>query len=135
MPIKIPMGEAQGGDFEPIEPGLYEATIFDIQLKTGRDSGQPYLEFTYKLKENNRRAWDNYSLQPQSLGFLKRLLSRFGYSEEELSGDFEFEPNDLLGKECVVKITRVTEGPYKGSTEVSDVFPPGYTEGTEGRGW
>src|SRR5690348_7084308 len=95
------------GDFEPLEPGAYECTVFNIEQKVGKDSGKPYLEFTFKLKDNDRRIWSNYSLQPQAIWGLKQMLvNAFGFDPEKLSGsDVEFEPKDLLGRECTVVVS------------------------------
>ena len=63
------------------------------------------------------------------------MLSRFGWSAEDLAGELNFEPKDILGKECVLKVVAVTSGAYKGGTEVGEVFPAGYGESEGGRSW
>src|SRR5688572_7704264 len=99
MPIRINFEGVTDGNFQPFEVGRpVEATVFNITSKVGKDSNKPYLEFEFQLMSGNRKAWRNYSLQPNALWALKQLLVDLGVDPEDLVGDFEFEPNDVLGK-------------------------------------
>ena len=124
-PITLDMSGADDKDFQPLDPGVYEVTVFGIEQKVGKTSGKPYLEFTFKMKDSERRIWSNYSLQPQSMWALKKVLvDAFGYDPEKLSGaEVEFEPKDLLGKPCKLV---VSQGTYEGkpTNEVDSVLSP-----------
>jgi len=126
MPIRMDLtGVEAGGDFEPIPNGAYPCTVFDVEQRTGKDSGQPYLSVQFKVQGgeyDGRRLWSNYSLQQQSLWAIKGLLITLGWSEEQLAGQFEFEPTELMGKACVVV---ATVGDYQGkaTNNVDRVLP------------
>jgi len=121
-------GVEDRGDFSPLPSGTYDCTIFSIDAsKVGRDSKQPYAEFVYKVQEGEykgRQLWQNFSFQKQALWGLKRLLVKLGYDPEKLSGKFEFEPRELLGRRVFVT---VSESTYNGkpSNDVTDVDVPG----------
>lgn len=86
--------------FEPWEQGVgHDFTIFNIESKTAKSSGNPMLEFEFKHQGSNRKAWRNYTLTPEALWALKQLLVSLGVSEEDLEGEFDFDPKDLLGED------------------------------------
>ena len=109
MPIKLDFSATQDNDFSPLDAGTYDATIFTIEQKLGRESKQPYLEFTYQLSDgSNRRLWQNFSLQPQALWKLKQHLVALGQDPEKLAGEFEFDPRKLLGTAVAVSVVTST---------------------------
>lgn len=110
MPIKLNFeGVSAAGTFEPwpVREEL-NFNIFNISQEVGKESREPYLKFEFKQVGSNRKAWRNYSLQANSLSFLKRLLVDLEYDEEALEGDFDFDPADILGREVII-----TFGPEK----------------------
>ena len=125
MPIRVDFtGVETGGDFELLPEGMYPATVFEIKEKVAKESGKPMLEFTFKLvNQNNRRMWANYSLQPSALWKLKSTLLALGIPPKKLEGELEFEPQDLLGRECILEVTIGTWN-GKQSNEVKDVHAP-----------
>lgn len=122
MPILLDFSQSQDTQFEPWPVGEpQEFTIFGIEQKVGKDSKQPYLEIAFKHADSNRRAWRNFSLQPQALWALKRLLIELGADKDDFTGTFDFEPNDYLGLPVLLTFGPETE--YNGQTrqEVVDV--------------
>ena len=122
MPIKLNFEGVTTTGFQPWpvkEP--IEFTIFNISLEKGKESGEPYLKFEFKHTESNRKAWRNFSLQPGALWALKKLLVDLGVEQEELEGDFEFEPKDILGKTVTLKFGPEREYMGKMSQEVISV--------------
>ena len=98
MPIRMDFTDVGSGNFEPFPVGeAVPATIYNITQKTGKDSGNPYLEFEFKVSGGNRKAWRNYSLQPNALWALKTTLVDLGYDKESLEAEFDLEPKELLG--------------------------------------
>jgi hypothetical protein len=99
MPIRVNFeGVSTDNTFAPWDINTpIEFTIFNITVREGKDSGKPYLEFEFKHSDSNRKAWRNYSLQPNALWALKQLLVDLGTDPEDLEGEFDFEPNDVLG--------------------------------------
>lgn len=114
MGIKLNLGAVEGGgDFEPLEGGIYTGTIFEINQKVGQTSNKPYLEFVLKITQEGpykgRQLWSNYSLQPQALFGLKGVLAAFGYN---VDGELDFEPNELLGREVSIGVAKKQDRQY-----------------------
>jgi len=117
MPIKLNFEgvNVDGGGFEPWPVRTpVEFTISKIEPKIGRDSGKPYLEFEMNHVGSKRKAWSNFSLQPQALWMLKRLLLSLGIPREELEGDFDLEPRDLIGKTVYILFDELRPSAYDG---------------------
>jgi hypothetical protein len=72
-------------EFEPLAKGDYPAVIEDSEVRTGQQSGQPYLNVTFDLKDSPGKQWGMFSLTPQSLWRLKQLAVRAGVSAEFLA--------------------------------------------------
>ena len=121
MGVKLDFSNVGEGGFSPMPAGTYPATIFNIEQKLGRESRQPYLEFTFKVKDSNRQQWSNYSLQPQAIWKLKQLLMTLGVPESELAGEMDWEPSTVYGKE-VHLVLRETVYNGQPSNEVVDVL-------------
>ena len=108
MGLRVDFTNVESG-FEPIPEGEYEATVYSCEVKTGQTSGQPYLNWQFKLQGgefDGRRVFYITSLQPQSLWNLKKLLIALGYNAEDLKGSLDLEPimAEVPGIECVVVI-------------------------------
>ena len=135
MAIKLDFSNTGDSTFEPLPAGLYPATVFDIKQKVGKDSGQPYLEFTFALSDQNgRRAWSNYSLQPAALWKLKSTLLALGVPAKSLEGNFELDPKDLLGRECVLELI-VDSWQGKATNSVNEVHPKAGTKAAAKKGF
>jgi len=96
-------------------PAVYDATVFNCEMKTGKDSGQPYLNWEFNIQTpgfEKRKAWYITSLQPNALWNLKSLLEAIT-GEEVPEGPIEFEPNDLFGRPCKLSIKNED---YQGKT-------------------
>ena len=135
MGLRVDFTNVESG-FEPIPEGEYEATVYSCEVKTGQTSGQPYLNWQFKLQGgefDGRRVFYTTSLQPQSLWNLKKLLIALGYNSEDLKGSLDLEPimAEVPGIECVVVIgheeyngetrDRVLEVKAAGSSSPGDV--------------
>jgi hypothetical protein len=119
--MPIPLGsfaDVQEVSFEPLPAGKYEVSVFEAELKeagpNAKHPGSQYIAFTFNVTEEgdyqNRKLWHNVSLVPEARGMLKSFLKVF-YTEEELnSDDFEFEPENLIGSECIA-VVRVGTNP------------------------
>lgn len=109
MPIKLDFTDVkQNSGFEPLPAGFYRATVFEIEptkVKSpeSKNYNEPMLSFTFKLITHNRRAWNNYILNKDNLWLLQRDLPAMGVPAENLVGQIEFEPRDVLGKEVMLE--------------------------------
>ncbi len=136
MPIKLDFSGVTEEGLEPIAPGVYEANVYNVTNKIGKDSGKPYLEFEFSLPtEQNRRVWSNYSLTPQALWKLKSVLLKLGFDAKQLAGDFDLEPSEILGRKCRVKL-KIEEYQGKPNNTVDDVLEVEFEEASDavGRG-
>jgi len=122
-----------GEGFEPFPVGEHPFRIWEIKSKIGKDSQQPYMEWTFKHKDSERRVWNNFSLQPQSLWVLKATLADLGYDAESMEGEFEFEPNDVIGME-VILVLDVEQYQGKDKNVVKRIMTPEMASASS-RGW
>lgn len=92
-----------GTTFEPWNVGEeYDFTVNSV--KEGISStGNAVLEFEFKHMDSNRKVWKKFSLQEQALWVLKSALIAMGVESDELEGEWEFDPDELLGSR--VKLT------------------------------
>ena len=102
-PIKVNFtGVNADNVFEPWPVGeAIPFTVFNIkegQSKTGNDK----LTVEFQQVGTKRKTWEDYSLLPQALFKLKRLLIDLGVDKDDLEGDFDFDPKDVLGKEVLI---------------------------------
>lgn len=120
MPVRTFDFTGTGGGFEPWpeEEGV-PFTIFNIEYKNAKSSGQPMVVFEFKHVGSNRKAWRNFSLQPQALWGLKEFLVNLGIDETELEGKFDFDSDEFLGEEVELYFSAPRE--FNGR-EVQDVI-------------
>ena len=107
MSLRVDFTNVEAGGFEPLPEGKYQATVFEVEQRVSASSGKPYLNWQFRIMGGDydgRRAFYMTSLQPQALWKLKEVLRHLGYSDEELSGEFELDLTDLLGRECTILI-------------------------------
>lgn len=101
-PIKLNFRGVETTTFKPWEQGEgHDFTIFNIQQKQSK-AGNPMLEFEFKHADSNRKAWRNFTLTSEALWALKQLLVDLGTDPEELEGEFDFDPKELLGTEVTL---------------------------------
>ena len=124
MPINLDFSNAEGG-FESAPVGDHNATIAEIKMseKPGA-SGYPYLIFRFEYEEKKYgSAWRNYSFHPKALPYLQQLLTRLGYSQDEVGGEFSLDENELLGRPVVLRLVPSTDPQYP-QPNIDDVFDP-----------
>lgn len=102
-----------GGRLLPEGPLMFE--VDEIEEREGESSGQPYLAFTLTVADGEfkgTKAWDNFSLQPQSLWKLRGFLEAAGVETED--GPMDLDPEELIGK---IVMADVVHEEYKGKTK------------------
>jgi hypothetical protein len=115
-----------GDSFEPLAKGVYNATIFNAEVREAKDSGQPYINWDFVIQggdADGRHAWYMTSLQPQSLWKLKQNLVKIGVPAESLAGTFDLDLEALFGRPVRIVIDHET---YQGSLRdrVVDMMGP-----------
>lgn len=103
--------EAGGGSvLFPEGPQLFE--VAEITEEEGSDSGQPYLAFVLKAvdgKYEGKKAYDNFSLQPQALWKLRGFMEASGIEVED--GEMDLDLDEMIGK---IVMADVIHEEYKG---------------------
>jgi len=103
--------EAGGGSvLFPEGPQLFE--VDDVTEEEGADSGQPYLAFVLKATDGThegKKAYDNFSLQPQALWKLRGFMEAAGLEVED--GEMEIDIDSFKG---IVVMADVIHEDYKG---------------------
>jgi len=147
------LADADLSGFDPIEPGRYNAEVFDISWDavkntdgTGKmPAGTPMLKIQFKITDEglvNRRVFVTYVNPPKDYdqakaqkmrGMIARFFIALGISEETVRGKgFDPDFEELKGTPCVVvvgkeaKRTRggeIIEGEY--NNPVKGVKPAG----------
>jgi hypothetical protein len=107
-------------------------SIADYQMKEVKQDGKlkagtPMINWEFNIVCNaktgdetyaNRKVWMNIPIHERTLFNLKAMLRASGkYTDEELVGTIEFEPEDILGAQVIGVIT---QREYNGDT-VNDV--------------
>lgn len=89
------------GDFEPLEDGIYNVSVFEISVKENNAGDGHYLSWQLKVQDSgyeNRRLFFNTSLKPQALWKLKQVVERLAPDK------------DWSSKVSVTKIINTMEG-------------------------
>lgn len=125
--------DVQGGDFDALPAGNYLVAVTDwdnTETKnagTGKNPlpvGTPGINWEFTVQDGefeNRKVWTNHWLHPNALGFLKSFLAASGiYSEEELGGQLDFDPDKVVGAQVVAKVSK-REYPKDSGSYVNDI--------------
>ena len=92
-------GVQASGDLSPIPDGTYEMSVVSVKPKTA-STGSPMLEWVFEVESGNftgRRVFSNTILLANSLWRTKDFLIALGFTDDELNGEFELVPSELIG--------------------------------------
>ena len=132
MPIVVDMTGVSLEGPPVLEADDYPAVITKSEVKPSKSSGEDTLYLELSVGEEGRNLRWQTSLQQNTLWRLKRLLVRLGIEVPE--GPFEFDEADLVGIECVARVT--VEPHYQDKTRktnrVQDILGPQGEDETEG---
>lgn len=118
--------------FESLPVGYYQAVVEKCEEMLTKDKTKSMLKWTFSVTEPEefigRKAFTNTVLVQNSLWVLKRLLIAIGLgTEESLSGEIEFEIEDVIGLSCTIVM-----GPHeyegKTTTQLAEVLEAGAYE-------
>lgn len=108
--------EAGSGGGKLLPEGSYQFEIKEIEERIGEESKAPYLSVTFEVAEDGEyqgtKAYDNVSLQPQSLWKLRGLLEAAGI--ETVDGPMDIDPDELVG---LIVVGDIIHEEYKGKTK------------------
>jgi hypothetical protein len=104
---------------DPLPTGKYHVAITDVETRESgpqsKNPGSTYLniEFTVQSGEyEGRKLWVNATLLPHALFTIKGILEAIGF--ETTGNELEFEIEDLMNKELVVKANKLPAGEVNG---------------------
>lgn len=106
---------------EPIEPGVYRATVKSIELRMAEDDAEerPWLAWTFTLEDGREvGGGSSFSISPGSkpYAWIAAILGRAA-----MGGGTVIHPLDLEGAPCQVHIDLKEDGL---SSKVQAVLPP-----------
>ncbi len=97
--MKIDFTNVQGGSFDALPSGTYDAFIYDVQQKESQNSEYDYLAWTFKIdggEHDGRQQWLNTSFSPKALWKLKEVLE--AATQTPITGELNITPAEYIGK-------------------------------------
>jgi hypothetical protein len=97
-------------NMNPLPAGQYYVQVVACNPKSSK-AGKPMFEWQYRVVDGefeNRRIYQNTMLQQESLWKLKQNLVGLGYSEADLEGNIQIDPEEMFGLECYAVVTQRT---------------------------
>lgn len=86
-------------DFEPLPGGDYPIVVDHVEVRYGKDSGQPYLNWELKISEGEhegRTLFYTTSLQEKALWKVKYTFQTFGLVDEVIDLEIDEDTDYLL---------------------------------------
>lgn len=117
MPLPLaPIDESTPVGFQPIESGVYHATVTDFDEKetTNPEGKMPvgtgYYQFTVELTDEDVSGKTLrvtvFPTSEKAKPKTKEFLIGMGLSSEDITNLTEFDANDYVGTECKVQVGR-----------------------------
>ncbi|TXH55544.1 MAG: DUF669 domain-containing protein [Desulfurellales bacterium] len=112
--FSVDFSDVQGGDFDAIPAGVYNVAVTDWSRTETKNEGKlpagtPGINWEFTIQDGqyeNRKLWINHWIHPNTLGFLKTFLEKTGrYTDEQLSGSFDLDPDSVVGAELQAVVT------------------------------
>jgi hypothetical protein len=106
--VKIDFTGVEDREFEPLPVGRHKAKVSGCTyVEASQRSGEPGFAWEFTVTEpefEGRKAFLNTSLQPQSLWATKRIFRALGVPPDQLEGEIDIEPEDMVDRECFIMI-------------------------------
>ncbi len=129
--VQVDMTGVETSQSKRIPEGDYLAEVVKVTKETGKDSGEPYLSWRFKVLDEGNKQTDGTvlrettSLQPHALFRLKALLIAIGVSVPNSAMKLDLEA--MAGKQAGISVAdEVYDG--KRRSTIVDIFPPGDLE-------
>lgn len=141
--LNLADADLSAGDFDPIPPASYEMHIHEVQaVEIEKEGGKlpvgtPGYNIQFRVdggKYDNRVVFKRFYIpgpdydaekRKKSLGIFANFLMAMGYSKDEvMSGSFQTDPMDWLGKQVKVSVRiRPATEDYSAQNEVTSIKP------------
>lgn len=109
MPV-VDFTNVETKSFELLPRGDYLLRITGAEIRDSQSSEYQYLNLEFNVVDPaefvDRKQWDSMSFSPAALWKLKDFLLASGYTEEDLAGEFELDPEALIGGEVYARIAQ-----------------------------
>jgi len=126
--VRINLTDVDDRSFEALPANRYILKVTDYEMREVKNDGKvpkgtPMInwEFTVQAdrsgdtKYQNRKVWMNCVIHERSLFNLKALLRASGaIPEDQLNGELDFEPEDILGSEIIGVVSQREYPPGSG---------------------
>jgi hypothetical protein len=114
--MRLNLADVEDRSFEALPAGRYRLKIADYEMREVKQDGKlpkgtPMINWEFNVvcnakdgddKYANRKLWMNSIIHERTLFNLKGLLRATGrFTDEDLEGELDFEPEDVLGYEVI----------------------------------
>ncbi|SRR5258706_4541048 len=132
--MKVNLADVEQKDFDPIPAGRYHFKITDGEIREAgpqaKNPGSEYVNWELTVQEGeftDRKVWTNTSFLANSLWRVQQLLAATGkYTEDQLSGELDFEIEDLIGCDVIADVKLKPEtSEYSASNDIKKFLPVG----------
>jgi hypothetical protein len=118
--MRLNLTDIDDRSFEPLPAGRYILKVTGYEMREVKNDGKvpkgtPMINWEFTVisdnggdtKYENRKLWMNTVIHERSLFNLKALLRASGsFSPEQLDGELDFEPEDIVGSEVVAVVAQ-----------------------------
>jgi Protein of unknown function (DUF669) len=108
MPLNLDFTNVRTLDMNPLPAGEYYLQVVSCIQKMS-STGKAMLEWRYRVvggQFENRQLFQNTMLQPENLWKLKQNLVGLGFTDDDLGGNIQLEPSEMIGLECYAIVTQ-----------------------------
>jgi hypothetical protein len=109
--MKVDLTGVESNSFEILPKGWYRVNVTDVEERISKSEKNPgAIGYNYEFTVQDgayegRKAWATAWMIPNALFVLKGMLEASGlYTSDQLEGEFDFEPDDLVGETLLIKI-------------------------------
>lgn len=119
--MRVNLTDVEDRSFEAIPAGRYVVKFTGFEMRETKDNpenklpaGTPMINWeTTVLRSTkgdethkDRHLWFNTIIHERVLFNLKGLLKACGWTDEQLAGEIDFEPDEIIGHEVIAVVSR-----------------------------
>ncbi len=124
MALALNFSQVERKSFEALPKGTYAVRVDKVTEQTSKN-GNLMLNVQLKVIDGeyeNRVIFDYITLTEAALWRVQDALIAMGLISED-DVDFELDPSDMIGCECLVKVVIDKQGDYEPSNKVKSYLP------------
>jgi Protein of unknown function (DUF669) len=136
--MRVNLTDVEDRTFEALPAGRYVVKVTDYEMRETKTKpenklpgGTPMVNWEFTIVRNaktgeethkNRKLWMNTIIHERVLFNLKSFLKAAGWTEEQLGGEIDFEPDECVGAEMIAVVS-VREYNGQDTNDVKRVLP------------